>query len=396
MNRKTATALALVVLAGLLVRAAPAQMSGHRTHPPLPDQKYVFQCRLETGEQPQVVVAPLKLDSPATAANLEQTVELPAPHKPLRLGRFLPRAELEQRVEPLDEVEGRAAIELLVEGPTQTHRLWLVANDPDRNRLVSLIGTWRYMAVADEAKRDELLEQFRTELTRPPSLRVSRPDGSALRELAGKVGEAYELSELACTLRVLRFYPNFALDRDSNEPVNRSEQRLNPAVLVRLESDDRQEERWIFAKFPDFKAQPGESLPLRVTLDCPVASKAGTPDFVIVTIEGRKHEVWARRDGEITSRTLLQEERVDVGGSQYTFQLAKFTPRGRLIEVYRPSDQKSAVPALEVELAGSVAAERSLWLELGARRVVVLPSGRMVLWFGPAEPDAKGGHGPQP
>ncbi len=395
MNLKSITARTLIVFAALVAPPAPAQMSGHHAHPPLPDQKYVFQCRIESGDEAQVVAAPLRLAAPTTAATLDQAVELPAPHKALRLGRFLPRAELEQRVVPADGTEGRAAIELLVEGPTQTHRLWLVANDPDRNQLVSLIGTWRYMAVDDEAKRDELRAQFRTEFTRPPLLRVSRADGSALRELTAKAGEVHEVADFGCTVRVLRFFPDFGIDRDSNEPVNRSEQRLNPAALVRLEREGQQEERWVFAKFPDFKAQPGKSLPYRVTLDCPVASKAGTPDFVVITVAGRTHEAWTRRDGEVKVLPLDLEARIDVGTSQYTFQLAKFVAHGRLIEEYRASDKKSAVPALEVELPDQPTGARTVWLELGARRAVGGTDGRLVLWFGPGEPEGKG-HGSPP
>lgn len=65
-----------------------------------------------------------------------------------------------------------------MDSPSQSSRAWLVANSLDRNRLTSLVAGWRYVAVNDEKDRDELFQEFETELTRPPLLLLEPNDRS--------------------------------------------------------------------------------------------------------------------------------------------------------------------------------------------------------------------------
>ncbi|MFH0981946.1 MAG: hypothetical protein V2A79_10435 [Planctomycetota bacterium] len=119
----------------------------HGFHPPTPGQEYYVQFRGEVRGVPSVTEAVVQMPSPAAAAELDQAVEVPASAAPVRLKRYLPQARLEQDVLPAEEGPGAPAVELAITGPAQSFRRWLIAGDPDRNRLVSFIGTWRYMVV---------------------------------------------------------------------------------------------------------------------------------------------------------------------------------------------------------------------------------------------------------
>lgn len=241
------------------------------------------------------------------------------------------------------------------------------------------------MSAADEEQRDELFRQFKAELTHDPTLRVSRADGSSPCELAARPGTAHGLDDLGCQVRVRAFYPHFSFDKETHKPVNQSDKRLNPAALVEIEHNGKKEERWVFAKFPDFKGKEAQALPFRVTLDCPLAGKRTTPDFVLVTIDRRAHEVWVRYDGNITARPVRVGERIDAPGSRYDFHIARFVESGRLVEECRPSDTKGAITALQATTTDASGRPLVVWLELGKKRVISTDKGRLVVSFGPRQ-----------
>ncbi len=395
---KAALATLCLALPGLLVHPAssPAQQPGHAMHPPMPDQQLFFQYRLLRDDQPIVVRKDLDLQSPSWPAELDQVVTLPAPLAPVRLTRYLPAARLEQKVVADASGQGKPALEISINGPTQSHQRWLTADDPERNQVASFIGTWRYMSVADEPERDLLRSQFDDELTREPKLRVGLSDGTAEQALELKVGQRQELAASGCAVLVRSFFPHYAMNLDKKEPVNRSKKRMNPAVLVEIEHQGKKESRWVFAKFPAFTTGGSNELPIRIELDCPVDREQSKPDFVLVTIARAKHEVWARHEGQSTHRSLKIGEKLAIPGSQYTFRMVRFEPSGRLIEDYHPADGEGAVTALLVEFSDASGQRRPLWLQLGQERAITTAQGRATLAFGsrsagpPATPTSGG------
>jgi hypothetical protein len=380
MRRFTRTLLGLsgIVAAGAL--PAGAQPTGHPYHPPMPDQELFFQCRVEDdqgGFERRVV---LKLPSASGDAELDQRLTLPQPLPAIRLVRYLSRASLEQEIVPVRN--GPPAMEISIEGPTQSFRRWILADDPQRNRLISFIATWRYMAVADREQHDELFKQFETEFSREARLMVSRPDGSGACMVSATPGEVHELKALGCTLHVCEFCPHFAMDKTTGKVVNQSAHRRNPAVRILIEQAGRQEERWVFARFDNFKMHRTEELPIRVRLDCPIERSQDTPDFVLVTTGRQSHEVWTRYGGTVSARALTDEDRIGIGGSQYSFRLTRFVPAGQLVEVYRPSRRLDAVPALGFEVEESSEQPSVMWLALDESRVIPTEKGSMQVRFG--------------
>jgi len=268
-----------------------AQHPTHTTHPLMQSERLYVHCQLLNLSPPKTVVTPLVITSPLVGERLNQVIELPSPTAPVRVLQFLPHASMKQNVVSAAEGGGSPAVEVSIEGPTQSYRRWLVADDPERNRLISYIGSWRYMSVADEAQRDELRRQYETEFTRDPTLFVARADGSGGHSLTVKVDAVQTFEDLNCKVRVRKFYTDYAMDRATQTPINQSDRRRNPAVLVDIEREGVTETRWVFAKFPGFEPQEGERLPFRVTLDCPAQAASEVADFVLVTIGRKTHEV---------------------------------------------------------------------------------------------------------
>ncbi|MBI4716977.1 MAG: hypothetical protein HY763_04175 [Planctomycetes bacterium] len=389
------TLAALVGAAALLLSAAPAAAApphGHGVHPPMPSQEFFLRCRLEGAADAAAVEAPVALSLPTAEAKLDQQVVPPKPFPPFKLTEYLPSAELRQQAVADDAGKRPPLAELAIEGPTQSFRRWLAADDPERNRLISFIATWRFMSVLGREARDDLFRQFGEELTREPMLVVSRADGSDPRTAKATSESATELTDLGCTVRTLQFFPHYAREGEAGTPVNRSQKRLNPAAWVEIQAQGKSEKRWVFAKFPDFQVSAADSLPFRVNLDCPVEAERPVPHFAVVSVAGESLEVWTRHDASCTSRPAAVDERVEVPGSQYRFFVATFVRSGRLVEEYKALDSGRGVPALRLESPEAGPEERVVWLELNRPRVVSNGDARMSLLFSARQQAAPGKH----
>jgi len=370
-----------------------AMPPGHGGHPPMPEQKFIIQCRMDAGPTPFNVEAEIKLPSAAEAASIGQDVKLPDGMGTLKLMNYLPRGELTQSVEHADDPKAPPAVQLTIGGPTQSLDRWLVAGDNERTRLTSLIGTWRYMAVENKSQRDELLQQFKTELTRDPTILVSPQEGKGPTvELVAKEGAAKEFKELACRVIVKKFFTHYGLDDKKKQPVNISDKRLNPAALVEIEHEGRTESRWVFSRFPAFGTGQVGALPFRIVLDCAADSKGTAPGFSLVTTARKTHEVWCRHLDKQSFQKLTKGEKVSVPGSQYKFHISVFEPTARLVEAYVASKSKTAAPALEVVFTPPGKSPMTVWLQLGKQHATPTTRGTLFLVFGPQPASPSGGH----
>lgn len=354
--------------------AAQGQSSGHGVHPPMPGTRLYVTLQNPQSTPPSNQDVPLELRSSSSPETLQQKIEAPGFPAGLRAVRYVPASQLEQRGQAVEK-GGVCAIELAIEGPTQSFRRWLLADDPERNRLMSYIGTWRYMAVGDEASREALFGQFETEFTRAPTLRIGSLSDSTWREISAEVGKEHRDVESGFMVTVKQFFPDYAIDQTTLSPTNQSSRRRNPAVQVEIKRGEKVEDRWVFSKFPEFSHAGGERLPLRVILECAMETEGATPDFAVVTAGKATHEVWTRAAGRVTRAALSKDQVVSVPGSAYGFRMTEFIGDGRIVESYRPADNGKGRPAVEFEIAGGEGDSKKLWLELGQTRRVETAGG---------------------
>lgn len=392
---ETTRRLSGILAIGLVIASSPAHARppGHGPARSMSDRQLQLHCRLDDVKPPVQVDADIQLPSATADTKLDQAVNLPAPLPPIRLKRYLPRAKLVQHVQPDDSKEARPAVQISIVGPVLSFDRWLIADDPARNRLTSLIGTWRYLSVANRKQRGELLQQFKKELTRGPRIVISQLDGSDPHELPATAGEVHVFKDLGCTVRVRVFHPHFGMDLETGKPVNQSDRRLNPAALVEIGRNGKTEERWVFAKFPDFKKDAAETIPYRIRLDCPLERQRITPDFVVLTTGRAAHEVWMRYGDEASYEDLAVGQMFKVRGSQYEFRISRFEPSANLTEEYQAGGSRMDGPALQVETSDAAGAPVTLWLELGRQRAVSTVKGSMTISFGPVQAGPHGGHG---
>lgn len=190
---------------------------------------------------------------------------------------------------------------------------------------------------------------------------------------------------------MLEFYPHYAISDKTNQPVNLSVRRINPAVLVELERNGVREKRWVFARFPDYTTGAPRQIPWKVTLDCPAEGKAPRPDVAVVLTRPETWEVWVRHSGGTDAKPAVAGRFFDLPSSQYRFRLDHLLPSGRLVESYRPVDDKNSVPALRIETMDEADKSVAVWLTPNKRRILTTKSGPMTLQV-LTDLDPGGGH----
>ena len=380
-HRRRPAVSGLVVLAVVCLPGGRAfgQMPGHGGHPMMPTQKLVLRCRLDVDGEQRVVEEVLEVPSALAPADLTQTLALPAPWPAVTATKFLPQATLRQQVEPAADGQGQPAMYLAIDGTKQHYQRWLVANDAERNRLLSLIGTWRYMAVREEADRDALVKQFEEELTRPPQLMIAARDGSWSHSYGIEPGTSHEVKEAGSVVRIKQFLPDFAVRSEGGEPISRSDQRYNPALLVEVQAGEKRVERWLFAKFGGFQMHESADLPFEARFDCPLAKKSNAPDFLVLTLLPERHEVCTRYEGKTRTTPLVPQKPVDVPGARYTFKMEQFVASGRLVETYETVEGGRGSPAVEIRTVDKDGQVVHVWLPLGKEQTLELAPGRLAV-----------------
>lgn len=135
------------------------------------------------------------------------------------------------------------------------------------------------------------------------------------------------VTALVCRLAIKRYVPDFMIDGETKEVKSRSDRPNNPAILVTLTTGGQTEERWLFARFPDFNAHGGEGggagakLHLRYESMAPMsaAQPAGrVKDF-------KSHLQIIVGDQVVQEKTIEVNAPMSHGG--YTFYQSGYDPR---------------------------------------------------------------------
>ncbi len=373
--------IALVAMGGL-TGVASGQTPGFAAHPPIMNEEYVFRYRLENAGDEAKGEVKLAMSSPVLPVELNQVITLPGESGSVTLRRYIPRAVREQTVVADETGASPSAVLVSIDGPSQSYQRWLIAGDPERNRLSSLIGHWRYIAVDNRKQRDLLFSEFKTERTRGARILVSKMDGSGLVKKTAKSDTVHKIPELGCTVRVKELFHDFAVDTKTAKHINKSDKRMNPAALVEIEHDGRREERLVFAKFPDYGSDTADALPIRVELDWALHERKPVPAYVVTTINKKDNESWSRFQGDSKSEPLKIGLKMPIPASAYTFHLQRFVPSGRLVEGFKPSETKGSVTALEIETIGASGERITTWLEMDVKRIVDTAHGKLAVEFG--------------
>lgn len=164
-----------------------AQHGEYNHQPPRVNLQLIFSYQLNTATG--TIREVINIEKQAQDGALNQTIVLGEGKGEIKLLRYLARASREQTMIADDTKQAQPALLLSIDGPTQSMQRWMIASHPQRNRLNSLIGKWRYFAIDDPSKRNEQLAQFENEYDRSASLLITPTVGELCLECHEEVTE---------------------------------------------------------------------------------------------------------------------------------------------------------------------------------------------------------------
>lgn len=84
-----------------------------------------------------------------------------------------------------------------------------------------------------------------------PTLTASITDEGKAYSFPADIGVEHKAGSNSYYLKILRYIPDFVIDAESKQAYSRSYEPRNPAVLVHIKGPQGEEDRWVFAHFPD-------------------------------------------------------------------------------------------------------------------------------------------------
>ena len=176
-----------------------------------------------------------------------------------------------------------------------------------------------------------------------------------------ELGESFPIEGTPYVVEIVRYFPDFRIDKDSGQPMSASEQPRNPAIEVTISDGEDVVNRWVFSRFPDFwRLHPDEKeTPLELRYLRPAEQTVR-----IVDLDGRRITlVQVRPDKPAEGETVRVGERVELDEGRWTLVIAERVVRPAFArEVVRSLDPQ-AQPALQVSIdAQYVGSDNSVWL----------------------------------
>ncbi|MBI4564691.1 MAG: cytochrome c biogenesis protein ResB [Planctomycetes bacterium] len=202
-------------------------------------------------------------------------------------------------------------------------------------------------------------------------------DGASPQETHVEPGGSYALGEARYQLAVLSYFPDFAYDSERREGYTRSSTPGNPALRVSLR-DSRSgdvEERWLFAKMPDYGGTHGRgSSGVKLSYRHVPAREPMEREIVVA---GRARQVVEYQRAVETSRTALPPDGEPLAeGLDVTVE--RLVERAE--ELHFPATRSDVWrrPAVGLEIRSARGTQRML-LKAGVSEAIRLSDGKTVL-----------------
>lgn len=271
------------------------------------------------------------------------------------------------------ERDGRSKLVTLVAGSADRDTLTL---GQGRTRIQFFWEPGNQTLVSSESIPERHMIEFRTS------------ERTAAESLPIKEGGIYPLSGGEYELTVLRYIPDFAYDTERREGYSRSAQPNNPAVKVSLRElkTGLAEERWLFAKMPDYgQAHGSGNVGPRLVYQYVPPREPAEREIVIV---GKTREVMDCRRGASVERRALAASSKEPLAPQMDVTCERLLDRGE--ELTKPLSRSSEWrhPAAEVEVmtAGQITRE---FLPAGENQYLTMADEKTILAFDRKADDIK-------
>ncbi|MBI4341040.1 MAG: cytochrome c biogenesis protein ResB, partial [Candidatus Omnitrophica bacterium] len=297
-------------------------------------------------------------------------------HIEITVDRYFPDAVVKEEVAG-DGAEDNPAVEIELGHDGQQERVWLLARDAERFGMGWGEAHVLLLQPQTDAQREQLLGRSKEVAAPRGVVSLKLPGMDRPRDIAvpEQMGESLPMKGTPYTVTFKDYFPDFAIGERGL--MSRSQQPNNPAVSFTLAGPEGSDAYLLFARHPEFQSMHGFAHVIAAEAGYAHAASAALPPNGIVLVVGDGGRLAAVLTDEAAARRQVLEA-VEAGTGYthptlgYTFQVAAYHPRARLIQqVTNRSDDVRAQAIHLTAREGARAADT--WVFLRGR--VELPLG---------------------
>jgi hypothetical protein len=305
---------ARIAIAGLLAFALAATCAAQPASPHHGFLGGPWEILAKLGHEGQALRLPLTVVDESKPQALDAV--LPVMGTPLKVKalRYLP--DLKWETIAVDDPNGGAVAHVSLRGERLKQDLWLSASDVSKQSILSHVGgvTMRELpggpgsaAIIPELTKSDVVGV----------LLLWLGESKVPLQYPVKPGESTQLPGTQWNLSVLRYLPHYSVDRESKEVANLSDQPVNPAVELQVQSDGEEFRQWVWSRFPS-SPHKRLQLPFRAQfVDFPVGTEVG--QHVLIAARDMQPRLLALKDGKRVLESVEYGKRIPFGDERYSF-----------------------------------------------------------------------------
>lgn len=262
---------------------------------------------------------------------------------------YIPDAEFKQEpINTSDELKNPAVFVQLFSSEKVSVEGWLIATSRnwyvDREKDLKVEYLW--------AKSTEVFEKMRTDTgkNQQPIFSVKEKEKGIYGEFPIEVGKVFNLEGTGYHIKVTQF----ALDFTNKAKSLREQQPENPVIQLEINGPEGTEQRWVFAKYPDWdKMHPTKYKNLEFTCFVPESLAFVTNTLRIIQGPDGQQVLSYIKEGQPPQTEPYElDKKHNIGQTGQQVVIAKFYPSfGLKEEVIKKSDEVKN-PAVYVEIDG--------------------------------------------
>ncbi len=277
-----------------------------------------------------------------------------------------------------DQPDGGHVAQLSLEGPDMKLAVWLYSADLKKRVVSSQIGGIEIKAWQNSQTSESLFQA----IVMPDVVGVLSAWDTASDVPVESVvmpGTVVTLKQSQAQLTVLKYVPNYSVDKDTKAVVSLGIEPVNPAILVRAEINGQPHERWVWSRFDDPPHQTID-FPVRVSFSCTQLGSQREGKYQLLTIAGCEPKMLYASQGRMVLDDVTPETRFSFANSDYGVVVNEVRCGARIKTVWHNRSDRLIRPAL-VATFRSQLIEQEVVLEFNKPYHYKTDSGTLVLVY---------------
>ncbi len=247
-----------------------------------------------------------------------------------------------------DQPDGGHVAQLSLQGPDMKQAVWLDSADPKKRVVSSEIGGIEIKAWQNSRTSESL---FQAIVMSDAVGVLSAWDKASDVPVESVVmpGAVLALKQSQVQLTVLRYVPNYSVDKDTKAVVSVGTEPINPAILVRAEINGQPQERWVWSRFDDPPHQKID-FPVRVSFSCTQLGSQREGKYQLLTIAGCEPKMLYASQDRLVLDNVTPETRFSFANSKYGVVVNEVRCGARIKTVWYNRSNRLIRPALVATL----------------------------------------------